>query len=408
MSFFSFFKTRFGEFKSRLTHVGEREPLSKLSFVVILMLDVFVLVVIFWWLSDTTRQLTTPDDYITYGCQNYILDANMKTEENKIELTSNTALGYNDYNAFPAATDILETTAEKKLHPICLELNNRLEIAEQSTDLRALFDERNGLQAKENNLQSELNQIKGNYDTSLLEKIANMPSSADEMQQTRKEKAQEILDFQKQVREVEERIKARIEYQNIWGYILDNEAANQIQLEHDLQIARFWFPVKRLWMEFLFLIPLLLVIYFWNSRSVKKDNGVQMLITSHLLVVIAIPVLWKILEMLLEIIPHKLLATLMAWLEAMKLLAIWYYVLVIIGILIALGIIYLIQKKFFNKERLLQKRFIRGECIECGKFLPKHCSHCPFCGGAQRKKCSICNEETYIAGTYCKNCGKQL
>jgi hypothetical protein len=161
-------------------------------------------------------------------------------------------------------------------------------------------------------------------------------------------------------------------------------------------------------MDFLFLLPLLLVLYFWSSHSVKKDNGVQMLISSHLLVVVSIPLLWKFLDMLLQIIPQKFLQTIIEWLTMMNLLAVWYYVLVIIGILAALGIIYLIQKKLFNKSRLIEKRLVRGECIECGKFLrDKNAESCYFCGTKQYIECPQCHKKTLAGAEFCMICGEK-
>lgn len=408
MKFFSSLKTRFTELRTRLTHIGTKEPLSKLSLVVIILLDIFVLTVIFNGLSDTSRQLSTPEDYIPYDCQNYAINTATKTDEMKLDLVSNSVRNIYNYNPYPSAQSFQDENENSKLHPICKELYARIEAAKKSADLQLFFTTRDEYITRQRNIQSELNDLKGNYDTAILEKIANMPSSANEMQNTRRDKASELLDIQRKIKDIDTQVLSNNEYKAIWNYILDNQWANQTTLEKDLSYARFWFPVKHLAMDFLFLLPLLIVLYFWSSHSVKKDNGVQMLISSHLLVVVSIPLLWKILDMLLQIIPQKFLQTVIEWLTLMNLLAVWYYVLVIIGILAALGIIYLIQKKFFNKSRLIEKRLVRGECIECGKFLrDKNVESCYFCGTKQYTECLQCHKKTLAGAEFCMVCGEK-
>jgi hypothetical protein len=375
---------------------------------VILFLDVFVLVTIFSGLTDSASQLATPEDYIPYDCQNFVIGADIKVDSEKLNLVAGRVNMYDTYNPDMKVVEQLQQQANTKLHPICVELQKNITTIKSSTSLKDFFTKRADLLTQKNSLQYKIDELKRNYDTALLEKIASMQSEAVKMQQERNNLIVDLNGLDTSIKSVEAQIVATTEYKAVWEYILGNSANNQKTLENDLAVARFWFPVKRLAMDFAFLLPLLLVMYFWNSRSIRKENGVQMLISSHLLVVVAIPTLWKIIDMVIEIIPKKFLETVMIWLAAMKLLAIWYYVLVIVAIFVALGIIYLIQKKFFSRERLLEKRLMKGECLECGKFLPKKSEFCPFCSASQMKDCPSCHKSTHIAGTFCKNCGVKI
>src|SRR5690606_7517932 len=74
-----------------------------------------------------------------------------------------------------------------------------------------------------------------------------------------------------------------------------------------LRSSHFWFPVKVLLMQLSFLLPLLIGFYFWFNRSLKKGRGIQTLISSHLLVVTAIPVALKLFWMIYDILPKRLL-----------------------------------------------------------------------------------------------------
>jgi len=405
MSMFTAIKNRFSELTSRLTHVGQKEPLSKLSIVVIIFLDIFVLTTIISGLDDSASQLTSPENYIPYDCQSFVISADIKLDSEKLDLVAERVNTSAPYYPVEKVMEYEQALVNQKSHPICAQVQKRISDVKASATIQELFQNRSDLLGKKSSIQSQIDEVKKNYDTVLLEKIANLEQEALKMQQERNKLTADLNRVDLEIEVLETQISATTEYKAVWSYVLDNSALNQKTLEKELEVANFWFPVKRLGMDFAFLLPLLFVIYFWNSRSIKKDNGVQMLLSSHLLVVVAIPTLWKIIDLVLQIIPDKLLEMVMLWLSAMKLLAIWYYLLVIVAIFVALGIIYLIQKKFFNKKRLIEKRLSKGECIECGENLPKDCIYCPFCATSQLRICESCKKETYVGGEFCKNCG---
>ena len=57
-------KKRITAFKQRLTCVSKEEPLNKLSMAVIIILDLFVLTLVFSVLDEHTQQLTTASEYM--------------------------------------------------------------------------------------------------------------------------------------------------------------------------------------------------------------------------------------------------------------------------------------------------------------------------------------------------------
>ncbi len=145
----------------------------------------------------------------------------------------------------------------------------------------------------------------------------------------------------------------------------------------------------------------------WNNTSIRKNRGIQILVSSHLLVVSFIPVFFKIIETVYEIIPKKMLAKLIALLESLKLVALWHYLVIALAIAAALFIIYLFQKKLFSRDKLMERRIAKGLCQQCGKHLPAGSNACPFCGFAQFKACGNCNQPTLVEGKFCKACGKR-
>jgi len=117
--------------------------------------------------------------------------------------------------------------------------------------------------------------------------------------------------------------------------------------------------------------------------------------------------LFKVLELLYEIIPKKILKKVIDLLESLQLVALWYYLLMGLAILTALALIYLLQKKLFSHERLLERRIARGQCQECGVHLQGDIAACPFCGFGQFRECSHCNRPTSVHGKYCRECGHE-
>ena len=207
------------------------------------------------------------------------------------------------------------------------------------------------------------------------------------------------------IADIEERINAHPLIKDLWNMLAPGENKYRTQVIKDLKSFEFWYPLKELGWELVFMFPLFMMFYFWNSRSIKKENNAQILISTHLLVIASIPILMKFGEVVLDLIPKHFFRNLFKVLEMLHLIAIWHYVVILLSIGIALFLIYVIQKKIFNKHRLQQKRLMKGACYFCGKKLPHQSTLCPFCGTNQLKICSKCSKNTYACGEYCINCG---
>jgi hypothetical protein len=133
---------------------------------------------------------------------------------------------------------------------------------------------------------------------------------------------------------------------------------------------------------------------------------VQILVSSHLLVVASIPIIFKLCETIYDIIPKILLKRLFELLESLKLVALWNYFVIAVAIGAGLFLIYLFQKKLFSREKLIERRITKGECQQCGKHLPLGSQACSFCGFSQFVACGNCSQPTYVFAKYCKQCGR--
>lgn len=403
-------REKIATFKDRLVKINDREPLSKLSLVVIIALDLFILIVIFRGLSDHTRQLTSPYDYVPYECRRIFIEKKW-SEANKIEgLQELVLIDYNNYS-YRYDNESFDKTKLDKMHPLCKKFFEKVKKVAENKELSELFIKRQELVNDKENFTASFRQSKDVYDTSLLEEIARnnkdiakLPSISDSIKH--KENILEQLNVS--ISNIDKRINDYPLIKELWPLIEPGKNDFRNTLVADLNQFEFWFPLKEFAWQLIFMLPLFIIFYLWNSRSIFRNNNLQVLISSHLLVIASIPIIIKTIDVVLHLIPRHFLRELFKLLELFHLIALWHYLLIIISIFIAIFIIYIVQKKIFDEQRLIKKRLLKGACYVCGKKLPNGVIACPFCGTKQYKTCPVCNKNTFISGDYCTNCGDNL
>jgi hypothetical protein len=382
----------------------DSQPIGKAALAVVLLLDLFILISIFEGLADHTRQLTSPAEYIPQHCRDVVIDEDWN-ESNRLVRTARIVSKFRG-----SYVRIHERDRLKPEHPVCAPISALIRSLEDDRKLSAELSEFLRLRTQAIQVKSELERVTGAYNTSLLEVIAAQGGADDSTAslKTRVSKTTETLDsLVQQERVLASSLVQHPKLAGLFEVIESSSDADRRSLLEDLRSRNFWHPVKRLGMEMLFLLPLVAGFYFWNSKSIAAGRPFQSLVSSHLLVVVFIPVIFKIAELVYNVIPKKLLRHVIEFLESMKLVAIWHYLLMVLGIVAALLLIYFLQKKLFSREKLVVKRITKGQCQDCGAHLPPGSSACPICGFNQYRQCSHCNKATYIHGKYCKECGAE-
>ncbi len=396
----------------RLRSISSNEPLSWLSIVIIIFLDIFVLFALFQGLSDQTSSFTTPSDVIPYDCRAIAIDTENYDKDQKITGILSRVKSYqyeapyNSYEYPPSAWKHKED-----LDPTCAQIETYFEKIRTDSGFIQILDAHEQIMNRISTIEGNISRLGGTYDTILLEKIANQPRE-DSIKETT---AQSIkADMREQTENLNKALdekKANMlkieQNTNIQNILLSLTPAVSKDLKKTISKLEFYYPLKRLWVELLFLIPLFLIVLFWNNRSIRHDNWAQSLVSSHLLVVIFIPIFSKICEGIFEIIPKQLLQKLMKFLQDMQIFMLWYYFLILLAIGIALASIYFVQKKIFNKKRLTEKHVEHSDCQYCGRHLRIDDIYCPFCGANQLRKCHQCHEDTYRELSICRKCGKE-
>jgi len=363
-------RTRFTEISTRLTRITENEPLSMVSIGLVVLLDLFILINLFNGLNEQTRQLTSPEAYIPTVCRQIIIEKNWVEETRGQELSQ---LILRDQRSY------WEPLPDRKdKHPICRDLDAAITKMKGDKTLLAYFEER--------------------------DKLVKRYRSYDSYQKQTDPETDKIL---ADIRGLDEKINAVPVVAGFWAAV-EAKSVLSATLTKDLRWINFTFPLKRLAVNILFLLPVIVVLYLWNSASIRKNRYLQTFISSHLLIVSFIPAFFEVCHAVFDLIPHQLFREIMAFLESWHLTAIWYYLLMIAAVAAALFLIYLFQKKVFTKERLMKRRLEKKKCIDCGRPLAQALPYCPFCGGSQQATCPHCRQETLQGASFCTRCGGKL
>jgi hypothetical protein len=393
-------KDRFTNARTHLTSLDD-QPLGKAALVIIIFLDIFILVSIFDGLDAHTRQLSSPETRIPAACREIVVNRQWNPT-NRIDNLSQVIISY-------STSSYRDEENRKERHPVCAPYVDLLDKIRKDKEISGIFEERNKADREAKELQRAIDNLKGAYDTSLLETMANRQESQTSVDATRKEfleKAGALDALKTRITSLDQAINGNATVKTLWGKLQGLQDRDRQTLIADLRTLNYWYPVKKLGMQMIFLLPLFVVFYAWNNASIRKGRGLQILVSSHLLGISFIPILCKIIETVYDIIPKKLLKKLIDLLESLKLVAVWHYLVIALAVGAALFLIYVFQKKLFSREKVIERRISKGDCQQCGKHLPAASPACPFCGFSQFKPCGSCNSPMHVHGKYCRECGQ--
>ncbi len=385
----------FISFKNNLTKIKQNEQLGILSLIVIIFLDIFVLSVIFTGLTEHTSQLTSPRQYAPQVCQEIFIDRNWSSENEIDKLQSLVLFNYD------------EDLEIKRMHAICQKLCKSIALIKSDSQLNDLLERRSSLQRDSEQLNQAASKARTLTQNTFLSNISEKENHNNHptIMATSKAQSDKLETISSEIDKINLKLYNHPEIKDFLSLIHTWDKTQEEDFRNDIESFKFWYKYKEFSWQMLFLIPLFFIIYLWNHISIKKEHGLQLLISSHLLIVITIPIFLQIINLVLELIPQYFFKKLFETLKAMHLVAIWHYALILLSVIVTLFLIYIIQKKLFNKKRLQEKRFSNSACIECGRKLPKVLDYCPFCGAQQVEECSVCQSKSFICGDFCSSCG---
>ncbi|MGB3295344.1 MAG: hypothetical protein WBB01_20370 [Phormidesmis sp.] len=383
------------------------EPINKVSLIVIILVDLFILFNVFAGLDDISRWPISPQQ--AYPCQSEWQSYRRNTADSRDYDTLERAirpdevLAQQNYQSF--ATGHLGEVSE-----ICLQYEDAFEAVSSSAN-RAIAVQINNTQAEINTFTARNSEIRQQYDSTLLEEIAGQPR---EQSINAVEAAQARAEIERNEGAISQRKQAldalktdlinNSEGQNFLT-LLNNDAAFA-SVERGYSRATFWYPSIQLFFQGLFLLPLILIASAVHRFAQRRDYGYVALISWHLLVIFTIPLIWKVFEFLQVGFLLQLLADLVEFLFGGLRFLLNYLQILLIPVL-GFGIIKFCQRVVFNTRLQAAGRVQNMRCIRCAKKIRKHDIYCPHCSYSQYHDCNNCHNLTYQHLPYCKHCGDE-
>lgn len=395
------------------TYSGSRR-LSWFSLVLLFGLDMYVLGLAFQGMDQVSGSIAYPQSRISSGCASLTEDYLKLESDARIERLGGLVLRSLD-DTRPRVFAV--GFAEVETLPLCGEVRDLLQSYEGNAELTTLYETLAQRQQEIYALRREMEELKASYDSALLEKVAGqkredsiLPVEATRIKRVLAGKTAQAAALEDQQGRTRQ---ALVKHPLVQAY---GAKVRALPVEEVFKAARdelasqeFWYPLKTFLARLAFVLPLMLLALIWNRHALNRGQDIPTLISSHLILVCALPIFVEMVKFIYWLLPHRLLANLMAMLEALNLGFLWNYVAILGGILGGIGLIYLAQKTLFSPARQRGQRLRKGLCCDCGE--PLHSTgqtHCEFCGAAQLAVCPQCGQSHRKLAFHCGFCGVAL
>ncbi|MBO3460401.1 hypothetical protein G7B40_018010 [Aetokthonos hydrillicola Thurmond2011] len=384
------------------------EPLNKVSLIVIILIDIFILINVFTGLDDISRWYLSPSE--AYPCyadwQNYKTETTKDKDYQIIKIS----LPYERDNQI-SQKQTYQQAAEKhlgKVSPTCLnyaEYKDKINNSENRQTVKSIDQK----QTQISTLKKENSNIRSQYDSTLLEKIAGQTREqsinevgAEKAKQELDENNRTITTLEKEIDNLKNGLVAKPESTNFIAFLKNEEKFSKVK--QDYQRASFWYPSIQFGFQALFLLPLIVVALLVYKLAQRKGYGLILLMSWHLLVILFIPLIFKIFEFLQVGAIFQFLVEIIGKLLNGLLFLISYIYILLIPV-IGFGIIKVCQKVIFNPKLQAVSRVQKSRCSKCAKKIRHNDAYCPYCGYYQYIECQNCHNLTYKNLPYCKTCG---
>jgi len=392
----------------RKTRTINNEPLNKFSLIVVILIDIFILFNVFSGLDDISRWHLSPDQ--VYPCYSEWQDYRSQTTGDKEYAILQRSLP--DYPSQPSVRKTylqVEAGHLGRVDETCLQYadyQDKLRTADNQKLVKTIDQKQQSI----SNLEQSNQNIRSQYDSTLLEKIAGQPRerslntvSAEKAKQQFEANNLKIAELEKDVADLKRQLIQKTESINFLNWLKNDSQFKDV--ERGYRQAAFWYPSIQITFQAIFLLPLILITLTIHRAAQRRNYGLISLITWHLLVIFFIPLVIKIFEFLQ-------VGVLFSWIFDIVgvllggLLFLVSYVYILLIPLLGFGIIKFFQRFFIPNPKLqVANRVQTLSCIKCAKKLRQQDNYCPHCGYYQYVECPHCHSLTYKYLSYCKHCG---
>ena len=380
------------------------EPVNKVSLIVIIIIDLFILINVFSGLDSISRWYLSP--YQAYPCYTSWQNYQQNNNQDRDFLIVSEALN-NNVN-LPSSYQEFSQGHLGEISSICVNFTSLKEQINQPNN-KLIFTSIEDKQKQITSLQEKNKNIRSQYDSTLLEKIAGQPNNLS-INQVEAQKARLELDknnlnisnLQGEIKDLKQQLLTTPETVKFISFLNSDTNFNEVKKGYDQ--ASFWYPSIQIIFQLIFLLPLIFISLFVHKFAIEKGYDLLTLMSWHLLVIFFIPLLIKIFEFLqIGVIFKSLLDIITIIFGGLVFLINYLYIFIIPAI--GFAIIKFFQQIVFNPKNQASKRVEKSRCLSCGKKIYHDHLHCPHCGYSQYVECHNCHNLTYKLMPYCSHCG---
>ncbi len=423
----------------RKTRTVNNAPLNRVSLIVIVLVDLFIIGNVFsgldaisnWHLSPSeiapcrTEWITYREDKKSDKDYQAIQRAWTTLENSRYAIPSRSrepvAPSYSSPDSPSLAGSTPPTSVANQyrnsqldrlgtVSTICME-SAALQDSLNSKEIQPLKTRINVSETKISQLKESNQTIKAQYDSTLLEKIAGQ-NPANSINNVKAEQAKvKLAENDRQISELNSKLKAdRAELvaqptsQAYLTRLQDNGKFEQ--LDQAYKSANFWYPSIRLGLQGLFLLPLMAIALGIHNLALAKGYGLIALMAWHLLCIFFIPLIFKIFEFLQFGFLFQAIFDFVTRIVG-NLVFLLNYISILSIPVMGFGIIKLVQSVILNPKSQAIRRVQKNQCLNCAKTLQPGDTHCPHCGYHQQVECPSCHGMTYKHMAHCRHCGAE-
>lgn len=293
---------------------------------------------------------------------------------------------------------------------------NRISKIENSVGMTEIYKElkvkdeiRKELATEINNIDKVINDKKqksytnqNNYNTSLLEDIAKTTNdvySPNKIANTLNSDNKNIKELELNIADLKDKYNKAD--QDLTDAVMSHKTAfDNVQSAYTHAVNVYMF--EQFLVALILILPLFLIVWKMYHRS--KNIGSQFaIIWGGAVAVTSLLMTQLLLAFIYEVIPRKLITALFALFTGIEFILYWLGFILIPGFFGLL--IYIIQKKYYNKEAVTMRSVKAGICPACEMKIHRSMNNCPICSFKLRDTCISCKYSTSIIGKYCENCG---
>lgn len=272
-------------------------------------------------------------------------------------------------------------------------------------EIQTLNEKISTLSTRISGIESQKRAYTKDYQTSLLEDVAdtektvfnqgaiqtNLVQFDAQIQSLSSEKAQATA----RVATLEEKIKSTVApFGSVIQKAYDGYA-------HDIVVYEF----KQFLLSLVLIAPLFAFVWrYYNKLKVARSE--YTIIWGGAVATVGFIFAQILLVFVYQILPHEIIQKVLAIFASIKILWALLYWLGFILVPLFFGfLIYLIQKKFYNKRAVMMRALKSGHCPNCSLTINRTMNNCPVCGYSLKTKCTSCGSMSMDGGSFCEACG---